>query len=258
MTALTNEELERYSRHILLKEIGEEGQNKLLRARVLVIGVGGLGSPVSLYLAASGIGTLGIADSDTVEFSNLQRQICHATPDVSRPKVISAKEKLQAINPDLNVITYQEYIGGNRMRELVKDYDFIVDGSDNFATKFLINDACVLEKKPFSHGGVLRFDGQTMTVLPGESACYRCVFRGPPPGDAAITCSQAGILGAVAGMLGTIQAAEVIKWITGIGELLVNRLLTFDALTMRYREIELAPQSSCGVCGEKPSITTLS
>ncbi len=257
MTELTQEQLERYSRHILLEEIGVEGQKKLLDARVLIIGAGGLGSPVSLYLAASGIGTIGIADSDVVDFSNLQRQVCHATPDVNRPKVLSAKEKMQAINPALNVITYQEYVDGGRIRDLVRGYDFIVDGADNFATKFLINDACVLERKPFSHGGVLRFDGQTMTVIPGESACYRCVFRNPPPGEAATACSQAGILGAIAGMLGTIQAAEVIKWITGTGELLLNRLLTFDALTMRFREIELAPQESCGVCGEKPSITNL-
>ncbi len=257
MTALTKEQLERFSRHILLKEIGEEGQKKLLKAKVLIIGVGGLGSPVSLYLAASGIGTIGIADNDVVDFSNLQRQICHATPDVDRPKVVSAKEKLQAINPDLNVHTYKEYINSGNIRKLVREYDFIVDGADNFATKFLINDACVLEKKPFSHGGVLRFDGQTMTVLPGQSACYRCVFRNPPPSDAAITCSQAGILGAIAGMLGTIQAAEVVKWVTGAGELLLNRLLTFDALAMRFREIELAPQPGCAVCGDNPSITNL-
>ncbi len=257
MTTLTDEQYERFSRHIQLQDIGVEGQKKLLDARVLIIGVGGLGSPVSLYLAAAGVGTLGVADSDVVDISNLQRQICHSTNDVSRPKVLSAKEKMQAINPDLHVITYEEYVGGDSIRALVREYDFVVDGADNFATKFLINDACVLEKVPFSHGGVLRFDGQTMTVIPGDSACYRCVFKNPPPGEAAMTCSQAGIMGAVAGMLGTIQAAEVVKWITGVGELLLNRLLTFDALSMRFREIELAPQPSCGVCGEKPSITKL-
>ncbi len=257
MSVLTNEQEQRYNRHIILDDIGTEGQKKLLDAKVLIIGVGGLGSPVSLYLAAAGVGTIGIADSDIVDISNLQRQICHSTPDLERPKVLSAKEKMEAINPELQVDVYQEYIGTDRIRDLVGKYDFVVDGADNFTTKFLINDACILENKPFSHGGVLRFDGQTMTVVPGESACYRCVFRAPPPPEAAKTCSQAGILGAIAGMLGTIQATEVVKWITGAGDLLTNRLLAFDALSMAFREIQLAPQPSCAVCGENPSITTL-
>ncbi len=255
MTTLTREQAERYNRHIILDNIGTEGQKKLLNGRVLLVGVGGLGSPIALYLAAAGIGTIGLVDDDVVDLSNLQRQISHATPDVGRPKVFSAREKMVAINPKIEVIPHHEYFNAELARQLIGEYDFIVDGTDNFASKFLINDVCVMEKKPFSHGGVLRYDGQTMTVNPGVTACYRCVFRKPPPPEAAITCSQAGILGAIAGMLGTIQAAEVIKWFTGVGELLHNRLMTFDALSMSFREIQLAPQPTCQACGETPSIT---
>jgi molybdopterin-synthase adenylyltransferase len=258
MGSLTKEQLLRYDRHLQLVDIGEIGQEKLLNARILVIGVGGLGSPISLYLAAAGVGTLGLVDDDIVDISNLQRQICHSTIDINRPKVLSAKEKLQAINPDISIQTYQERLEPSSIRSLINEYDFIVDGTDNFPTKFLINDACVLESKPFSHGGVLRYAGQVMTVIPKESACYRCIFRKPPPANAAQKCSQAGILGAIPGMLGSIQAAEVLKWITGAGDLLLNRLLTFDALSMTFREIELNPQPECGVCGTSPTITDLS
>lgn len=257
MGRLTKAQCQRYDRHLQLSEIGEEGQNKLLKARVLVIGVGGLGSPICLYLAAAGVGTIGIVDNDLVDVSNLQRQISHFTQDLQRPKVLSAKEKMLAINPDITVIPHQEFMGPKTIRERIKEYDFIVDGTDNFSSKFLINDACILENKPFSHGGVLKFAGQTMTVLPGQGACYRCVFRKLPPKETAIKCSQAGILGAIPGMLGTIQAAEVVKWITGAGELLVNRLLTFDALHMSFREIELSANEDCGICGPHPSITEL-
>jgi adenylyltransferase/sulfurtransferase len=235
MKDFTTEQLERYSRHILLQDVGVEGQEKLFDAKVLIVGAGGLGAPVSLYLAAAGVGTIGIVDNDCVEVSNLQRQITHFTKDVNTPKVESAAEKMTAINPEVKVHIYQKFLCADNIRDIIKKYDFVVDGTDNFPTKFLVNDACVMENIPFSHGGILRFDGQTTTVIPGESSCYRCAFRNPPPPDAVPTCSQAGVLGAIAGMLGTIQAAETLKYITGVGELLTNSLLTFNAKTMNFR-----------------------
>ena len=256
MSDFTTDQLHRYSRHIILKEVGVEGQLSLNRARVLVVGAGGLGSPVALYLAAAGVGTLGIIDDDVVELSNLQRQIIHATPDVGRHKVESASNSLQAMNPDVKVLPYKFKLCADNVLSIVKEYDFVVDGTDNFAAKFLVNDACVLAGIPFSHGGVLRFAGQAMTILPGESACYRCVFRQPPPEDAVSSCSQAGILGAIAGILGTIQATEVLKFITGNGQLLTNTLMSFDALTMDFRKIPLSRQEDCPVCGLEPSITS--
>jgi molybdopterin/thiamine biosynthesis adenylyltransferase len=253
----TEERLERYSRHILLQDVGVEGQMKLFAAKVLIIGAGGLGAPVGLYLAAAGVGTIGIADADCVDISNLQRQVIHHTPDVGKPKVESAAEKMRAINPDVAVRTYREFIRAANVREIIRGYDFVVDGTDNFAAKFLINDACVLEAIPFSHGGILRFDGQTMTVKPGECACYRCVFTAPPPKGAVPTCSEAGILGAVAGMLGTIQAAEALKFITGVGELLTNNLLTFNAAHMNFRKVQFKRNPRCAVCGEHATVTEL-
>jgi molybdopterin/thiamine biosynthesis adenylyltransferase len=249
--------LERYSRHILLQDVGVEGQAKLSAAKVLVIGAGGLGAPAGLYLAAAGIGTIGILDHDVVDLSNLQRQVIHFTKDIDVPKVESAKEKMLAINPELTVKTYQKYLCADNIMNLIKGYDFVLDGVDNFPTKFLINDACVMAGIPFSHGGILRFDGQTMTVVPGKSACYRCVFRTPPPPDAVPTCSQAGVLGAIAGMLGTIQATETLKYITGVGDLLTNTLLSFDAKAMTFRRVPLKRQPDCPVCGTEPSITEL-
>ena len=257
MIDFTEDQLERYSRHILLKDVGIEGQQRLLSSKVLIIGAGGLGSPAALYLAAAGVGTLGIADGDVVDLSNLQRQIIHFTRDIGTPKVVSASEKIHALNPDVFVRTYQELLLAHNIREIVREYDFVIDATDNFAAKFLINDACVLEKIPFSHGGILRFTGQTMTILPGQSACYRCVFQAPPPGNAVPTCSQAGVLGAIAGMLGTIQAAEAIKFVTKAGNLLTDRLLTFDALEMDFRKVALHKQVSCPACGENPTITAL-
>jgi len=257
MIDFTPEQLERYSRHILLQDVGVEGQENLLNAKVLIVGAGGLGAPVALYLAAAGIGTVGIIDNDTVEISNLQRQVVHFTKDINSSKVLSAKEKMLAINPDIQVHTYQEFLCADNISDIIKPYDFVVDGTDNFPTKFLVNDACVIENKPFSHGGILRFDGQTMTIVPHQSACYRCAFRNPPPPDAVPTCSQAGVLGAVAGMLGTIQAAEALKYITHVGTLLTNTLLSFDAKTMNFRKINLTRQSDCPVCGENPTITAL-
>lgn len=257
MIDFTPEQLERYSRHILLQDVGVEGQEKLLAAKVLIVGAGGLGCPIGLYLAAAGVGTIGIVDNDTVEISNLQRQIAHFTKDIDIAKVESAKEKMAAINPDIDIRTYHMMLLAENIRGVIREYDFVVDGTDNFPTKFLVNDACVMENIPFSHGGILRFDGQTITVLPNVSSCYRCSFRRPPPPDAVPTCSQAGVLGAVAGMLGTIQATEALKFITGTGTLLTNTLLSFNAKTMDFRRIQLRKQSDCPICGENPTIDEL-
>jgi len=237
---LSEEQIERYSRHIILQDVGGEGQEKILNAKVLIIGTGGLGAPAALYLAAAGVGHLGIIDSDVVDLSNLQRQVIHFTPDVGKEKVLSAKEKIAQINPDVKVTAIHDLFRADNALDIIKDYDFIIDGTDNFPTKFLINDACVMAQKPFSHGGILRFDGQTMTYVPG-SASYRCVFDGPPPPNSVPTCSQAGVFGAIAGMLGTIQAAEALKYIVGKGDLLTNRLLIFDALKMTFRTVNVKP-----------------
>lgn len=256
MFDFTEEELQRYSRHILLQDVGVEGQEKIRSGKVLVVGAGGLGSPVALYLAAAGVGTIGIVDGDVVDLSNLQRQIIHFTPDVGRPKVESAKEKIEQLNPNVKVITHKEFLMADNALDIVKDYDFVVDGTDNFPVKFLINDACVMAGKPFSHGGILRFEGQTFTHLPG-TACYRCLFPAPPPANAVPTCSQTGVLGAIAGMLGTIQAAEVLKYLTGVGELLTDRLLSFNARTMNFRTIKTKRHDGCPLCGSHPTVTEL-
>ena len=227
--AFTNDQLERYSRHIILKEVGAKGQKKLLNAKVLIIGAGGLGAPAALYLAAAGVGTIGIVDADEVDLSNLQRQVIHTTADIGKAKVQSAK-----------------------------DYDFIIDGTDNFPAKFLINDACVMAKKPFSHAGIIRFKGQLMTYVPGEGPCYRCVFKDPPPKDAVPTCKQAGVIGAMGGVIGSLQAMEAVKYILGVGDLLTGYLLTYDALKMEFRKIKLPSDTSgCAVCGDHPTITEL-
>ncbi len=254
---LTEQQIERYSRHIMLKEVGGKGQKKLFDGRVLVIGAGGLGSPIALYLAAAGVGTVGIADADVVDVSNLQRQIAHHTKDIGTPKVLSAKEKMVAMNPDVRVNTYQTWINAGNIREIVDAYDFVIDGTDNFAAKFLINDACVMAGKPYSHGGILQFDGQTITVQPGESPCYRCIFPTPPPKDAIPTCSRAGVIGVLPGVIGTIQATEAIKFLLGKGDLLTGRLLTYNALKMRFREVPIRKNPKCPICGETPTITEL-
>jgi adenylyltransferase/sulfurtransferase len=253
---LNEEQLDRYSRHIILRDVGVEGQEKILNGKILIIGVGGLGAPAALYLAAAGVGIIGLVDGDLVEISNLQRQVIHFTPDVGRPKVISAKEKISAINPDVRVVVHEKKVFADNIAGVIKDYDFIIDGTDNFPAKFLINDACVLGKKPFSHGGILRFDGQALTYVPGE-ACYRCVFPKMPPKGAVPSCSQAGILGAVAGMLGTIQAAEALKFLLGAGQLLTNRLLIFNALKMDFRSVAIRKNPACPICSENPSLTKL-
>jgi len=258
MMDFREDQLLRYSRHIILKDVGVEGQEKIANAKVIIVGAGGLGSPAALYLSAAGVGTIGIADADTVDLSNLQRQIIHFTKDVDIPKVVSAKEKMLAINPDVTVKIYQERLTSINIRDIIHEYDFVIDGTDNFPAKFLINDACVMENKPFSHGGVLRFNGQTMTVKPGETACIRCVFGSPPPPGLVPSCAEAGILGAIAGILGTIQATEVLKYITAAGQLLTNTMLCFDAATMDFRKIKLNKNEECPLCGRSPTITDLS
>lgn len=255
---LSNEELERYSRHLILKEVGYKGQKKLSEAKILIIGAGGLGSPAALYLAAAGVGEIGIADADVVDLSNLQRQVLHTTDDIGIPKVESAAQKIRAINPHVKVNTYREYLYSGNIREIIREYDFVLDGTDNFPTKFLINDACVMEKVPFSHAGILRFQGQLMTVIPGESICYRCVFNEPPPEGSVPSCREAGVIGAMAGVIGTLQAMEAIKFITGAGELLTGKMLTYDALTNKFRTVKLPKRDvNCAVCGDHPTITEL-
>ncbi|HBN80688.1 MAG TPA: adenylyltransferase [Ruminococcaceae bacterium] len=255
----TNEQLERYSRHIILNNVGVSGQEKLLNGKVLIIGAGGLGAPAAMYLGAAGVGTIGLVDADRVDLSNLQRQVIHWTRDVGKPKVLSGKETIRGINPDVKVVTYQEYATSANIKDIIKDrdYDFILDGTDNFPVKFLINDACVMLKKPFSHAGIIRFQGQTMTYLPGKGPCYRCVFQNPPPPDAVPTCQQAGVLGVMGGVIGTIQAAEALKYLLGVGELLNGSLLTYDALKMSFRKIKITRNRECAVCGEHPTITRL-
>ena len=255
--ALTDMQIERYSRHIILEEIGGEGQEKLLASKVLIIGAGGLGSPIALYLGAAGVGTIGIVDGDTVNLSNLQRQVIHHTEDLGSNKVDSAKLRIASINPDVEVKTYKKFVKADNIREIIRDYDFVIDGTDNFGTKFLINDACYFEGKPFSHAGILRFNGQLMTVLPGRSACYRCVFNSPPPANAVLSCSRAGVLGAIAGTIGSLQAAEAVKYLLGIGELLTDSLLTYDALTMNFRRVQVGRNDDCPLCGKSPTITEL-
>lgn len=248
----TEEQCQRYSRNILLKEIGGGGQMRLLNRSVLIIGVGGLGSPVALYLAAAGVGTIGLADADNVDITNLQRQIIHATPDIGRPKVDSATEKLRALNPDVTVKVFQEWVTAANVMPLIAGYDFVIDCTDNFSSKFLINDACVIGNKPFSHGGILRFDGQTLTVRPRESACVRCIFQNPPQTD---SCSEAGVIGVLPGVIGTVQATEALKFLLGKGDLLTGRLLAYNALRMRFREVTVERDSRCPVCGDAPTIT---
>lgn len=256
--AMTDQQIERYSRHIILKEVGAKGQKKLLNAKVLIIGAGGLGAPAAMYLAAAGVGTIGIVDADEVDLSNLQRQIIHATADIGKPKVKSAKETMNAMNPDVEVKTYHKFVDSTNIREIIREYDFVIDGTDNFPAKFLINDACVMEKKPFSHAGIIRFKGQLMTYVPGEGPCYRCVFKNPPPKDAVPTCKQAGVIGAMGGVIGSLQAMEAIKYIVGVGNLLTGHLLTYDAVNQEFRKIKLPSDTSkCPVCGEHPTITEL-
>ena len=254
----SNEQLERYARNIALKEIGVRGQEKLAAASVLIIGAGGLGSPAAMYLAAAGVGRLGIADADVVDRSNLQRQILHTTYDLGKPKVLSARETLHAINPDVEVVAYQTRVGSRNILELISGYDFVLDATDNFAAKYLINDACVMAGKPFTYAGILRFNGQLMTVIPRESPCLRCVFPTPPPNGTFPSGRETGVIGAMAGIRGSIQAMEAVKYITGAGELLTGKLLIVDALTMEFLTASLSGRNTdCPVCSAHPSITEL-
>ena len=246
----------RYSRHILLEGFGKEGQQKLLQSKVLLIGAGGLGSPNALYLAAAGVGTIGIADADTVSLSNLQRQVIHFTQDIGKPKVESAAEKIRQINPDVKVVTYDQFISQANASEIISDYDFIIDCTDSFASKYLVNDACVMAHKPFCAGGVVKYGAQVMTHVPG-SACYRCIFPEPPAENDVETCATVGVLGSVVGIMGSIQATEAIKYLTGIGELLTNKLLIVDALSMNFQSIAFNQNKECSLCGEHPTITEL-
>ena len=255
--SLRDDQIERYSRQILLPDVGGKGQEKILSAKVLVIGAGGLGSPAALYLAAAGVGRLGIVDSDKVELNNLQRQVLHSTKTVGELKVESAKRTLRNLNTDIEVIPYNIRLTSANIMDVIKGYDIVVDGSDNFPTRYLVNDACVLAKKPLSHGGIFRYDGQAITIIPGKSACYRCLFPEPPPPGLVPSCQEAGILGAVAGVIGVIQANEVLKLILGTGSPLAGKLLIFNALDSSFRTVRVPKNADCPVCGEHPTVTKL-
>jgi adenylyltransferase/sulfurtransferase len=254
---LSARERQRYSRHILLPEIGEEGQRTLKQARVLCVGAGGLGSPALLYLAAAGVGTIGIVDFDAVDFSNLQRQIVHDTASVGRSKVESARARVAALNPDVQVETFDAPFSAANAKTLLDAFDVVVDGTDNFPARYLVNDACVLYRKPNAWGSIFRFEGQAAVFAAPDGPCYRCLHPEPPPADLIPNCADAGVLGVVPGIIGTIQAAEAIKLLLGIGEPLAGRLLVFDALKMRFRELTLAKDPGCPICGVRPAITEL-
>jgi adenylyltransferase/sulfurtransferase len=254
---LTNDEIKRYSRHLIMPEVGVDGQRKLKAAKVLCIGAGGLGSPVAMYLAAAGVGTLGIVDFDIVDFSNLQRQILHGTPDVGRSKLASAKDRLQALNPEITIETYETALSSENALKLFEPYDIIVDGTDNFPTRYLVNDACVLLGKPNAYGSIFRFEGQVSVFGAKDGPCYRCLYPEPPPPGLVPSCAEGGVLGVLPGVIGTLQAMETIKLILGIGEPLVGRFLIFDALRMRFRELKLRKDPDCPVCGTHPTVTRL-
>ena len=254
---LSREQIARYSRQLILPEIGVKGQERLLKASVLIVGAGGLGSPVALYLAAAGVGTLGIVDHETVELSNLHRQILHGTSDLGRPKSESAQRRVHELNPDVHVNAIQEEFTAANARALLQGYALVVDGSDNFTTRYLVNDACVLLGIPFIYGGVVHVGGQVMVVRPRESACFRCVFPEPPSQDAIPNCQQAGVLGATAGVIGSLMAHEAIKLLVGLGEPLVNRLVVFDGAVSRFREVVVQRNRACAVCGDHPVIREL-
>lgn len=253
----SEDQIKRYARHIILPEIGGKGQRKLLGAKVLLIGAGGLGSPAGYYLAAAGVGTLGIVDFDVVDLSNLQRQILHSTEDLDRPKTESAKETIRALNPDVEVRTYREKLTSENILSIIEDYDLVVDGCDNFPTRYLVNDACVMRGKPDVYGSIFRFEGQA-TVFDGRTGpCYRCLYPEPPPPGMVPSCQEAGVLGVLPGFVGTIQALEAIKLILGIGDSLIGRLLLFDALGLELREVKVRKDPSCPLCGEHPTLTEL-
>lgn len=254
---LTPNDFKRYSRHLIMPEVGVEGQKRLKASRVLCVGTGGLGSPLAFYLAAAGIGTLGLVDFDTVDESNLQRQILHSTNDIGRPKVVSATEKLKALNPDLNVVQITDRITSDNALQLFAEYDVIVDGTDNFATRYLVNDACVLLGKPNVYGSIFRFDGQATVFFPPEGPCYRCLYPEPPPAELVPNCAEGGVLGILPGIIGVIQATETVKIILGRGRTLQGRLMLYDALDMSFREMKVRKNPKCPICGPNKTITAL-
>jgi molybdopterin/thiamine biosynthesis adenylyltransferase/rhodanese-related sulfurtransferase len=257
LPSLNNDEIARYSRHLILPEVGMEGQQRLKAAKVLCVGTGGLGSPLAFYLAAAGIGTLGLVDFDVVDFSNLQRQIIHSTKDVGRPKIDSAAEKLEALNPFMTVVKHETMLTGANALEIISQYDIVADGTDNFPTRYLVNDACVLTGKPNAYGSIFRFEGQASVFATEEGPCYRCLYPEPPPPGLVPSCAEGGVLGILPGLVGVIQATEVIKFILGKGEPLVGRLLLVNALDMKFRELKLRKNPDCPVCGKNPTVTKL-
>lgn len=254
---LSEEQLQRYSRHIILPEVGGKGQKKILQAKVFIVGAGGLGCPVGYYLAAAGIGTLGIIDNDIVEISNLQRQIAHSVKTLGMPKVDSAKATFEALNPDTKVIAIKDRISKDNILDLIKDYDVVVDGSDNFPTRYLVNDACVMLKKPLVSGAILKFEGQVTSILPGEGHCYRCLFEEMPPPGLVPSCQEAGVLGAITGVVGALQATEVLKIILNKGHILKESLLIYDALRATFRKVKVPRNPACPICSDNPTITEL-
>ena len=253
---LTPEQVKRYSRHIIMSDVGSKGQRALMGAKALIIGAGGLGSPSAIYLSLAGVGTVGIVDFDVVELSNLQRQILHHTADVGRPKVQSAVDNIKSYNPDVNVVVHETRLESENAMEIISQYDLVINGADNFATRYLVNDACYLLNKPLIDGSILIFDGQATVFLPGEG-CYRCLFPSPPPPGMVPNCAEAGVLGALTGLVGSIQATEALKHILGIGESLSSRLLLIDALSMTFREVRLKRNPACPLCGDNPTVTEL-
>jgi adenylyltransferase/sulfurtransferase len=257
LPSLTNDEIKRYSRHLIMPEVGVDGQRKLKAGSVLCIGAGGLGSPAAMYLAAAGVGRIGVVDFDVVDFSNLQRQIIHGTPDVGRSKLDSARDRLHAINPHVDIETYEVALSSENALKLFEPYDVILDGTDNFPTRYLVNDACVLLGKPNAYGSIFRFEGQASVFAVKEGPCYRCLYPEPPPPGLVPSCAEGGVLGVLPGVIGVIQATEAIKLIAGIGEPLIGRFLIYDALRMRFRELKLRKDVDCPVCGTRPTVTTL-
>ncbi len=254
---LSPDEVRRYSRHLLLPEVGLEGQLAIKAAKVLCVGAGGLGSPVTMYLAAAGVGTLGLVDFDAVDFSNLQRQVLYATSDVGRPKVESARDRLAAINPEVRIEAHRLTLSAANALDLFRRYDVVVDGTDNFPTRYLVNDACVLTGRPYVYGSVFRFEGQASIFAVGGSPCYRCLYPEPPPPGLVPSCAEGGVLGLLPGIIGTIQAAETLKWIMRTGDSLAGRVLILDALAMKFREVRVRRDPECPVCGDRPTITAL-
>mgnify|MGYP000507062707 CR=1 FL=1 len=253
---LTPDQVKRYSRHIIMGDVGSKGQRALMGSKALIIGAGGLGSPSAIYLSLAGVGTVGIVDFDVVELSNLQRQILHHTADVGRPKVQSAVDNIKSYNPDVNVVVHETRLESENAMEIISQYDLVINGADNFATRYLVNDACYLLNKPLIDGSILIFDGQATVFLPGEG-CYRCLFPSPPPPGMVPNCAEAGVLGALTGLVGSIQATEALKHILGIGESLSSRLLLIDALSMTFREVRLKRNPACPLCGDNPTVTEL-